>query len=84
MQGTAMAVMKYCLRNMKLLRNEVSFGNEVKFATCAPAHFIAKLLHTPQGVLHLPKANFIEKSLMLCIRLFSWLPLLDLNQRPAD
>ena len=24
--------MKYCLRNMKLLRNEVSFGYEVKFA----------------------------------------------------
>ena len=24
--------MKYCCRNMKLLRNEVSFGHEVKFA----------------------------------------------------
>ena len=24
--------MKYCLRKMKLLRNEVSFGYEVKFA----------------------------------------------------
>ena len=46
--------MKYCLRNMKLLRNEVSFGYEVKFAPCAQAHFIAKLLHTPSGVLHLP------------------------------
>ena len=28
-----MREMKYCFRNMKLLRNEVSFGYEVKFAT---------------------------------------------------
>ena len=35
------AVMKYCWRNMKLLRNEVSFGYEVKFAIMCEAHFIA-------------------------------------------
>ncbi len=27
-----MREMKYCFHNMKLLRNEVSFGYEVKFA----------------------------------------------------
>ena len=30
------------------------------------------------------KANITEKVLMHCIRTFSWLPLLDSNQRPAD
>ena len=32
--------MKYCWRNMKLLRNEVSCGHEVKFAIMCAAHFI--------------------------------------------
>ena len=47
---------------MKLLRNEVSFGYEVKFAPCASAHFIASATSYTAGVLHLPQANFIEKS----------------------
>ena len=31
--------MKYCLRNMKLLRNEESFGYEVKFALICDSIF---------------------------------------------
>ena len=41
--------MKYCWRNMKLLRNEVSFGHEVKFAFIRVSELHTRsVLHTPQ------------------------------------
>ena len=49
---TGVAEMKYCFRNMKLLRNEVSFGHEVKFACIRVSE-----LHT-QSVLHSPQVYF--------------------------
>ena len=56
--------MKYCWRNMKWLRHEVSFGHEVKFAHHVRQHtsYTAGVLHM-RSILHLPvRANFIEKS----------------------
>ena len=51
--------MKYCLRNMKLLRNEVSFGHEVKFAPCAAAHFIRiSVLHSDKHISLARKGKF--------------------------
>ena len=52
--------MKYCLRNMKLLRNEVSFGYEVKFAhhvrqhTSQRSYFIHRQVYftCPKGKFH--------------------------------
>ena len=55
--------MKYCLRNMKLLRNEVSFGYEVKFAHHVRQHTsYAQRTSYAKHTSLARRANFIEKS----------------------
>ena len=54
--------MKYCLRNMKLLRNEVSFGYEVKFAHHVRQHTsYAQRTSYAKHTSLARRANFIEK-----------------------
>ena len=64
--------MKYCWRNMKLLRNEVSSGHEVKFAIMCAAHFIRFAYFIGHRLFHLPQANFIEKRDLLTQVSFFW------------
>jgi hypothetical protein len=54
--------MKYCWRNMKWLRHEVSFGHEVKFAHHVRQHtsYTAGVLHM-RSILHLPEGQISLK-----------------------
>ena len=58
--------MKYCWRNMKCLSDMKWLCHEVKFALMCEAHFIVSTTSYTAGVLHLPQANFIEKSTCFC------------------
>ena len=65
--------MKYCWRNMKWLRHEVSFGHEVKFAHHVHQHtsYTAGVLHM-QGILHLPEGQISMKKALAFASAFFW------------
>ena len=52
--GVNLLLNEVLLHNMKLLRNEVSCGHEVKFASMCEAHFIHKAYFICDSIFHLP------------------------------
>ena len=59
--GVNLLLNEVLLHNMKLLRNEVSFGHEVKFAQYAAAYFIREAYFMCACTFHLPSGQISWK-----------------------